>query len=1040
MIDRGLTLRAAASFRRSRPLRTGAAALAAALAATLLPGSLTPAAADPDGTVTLPPHDSAEEFGAIDVLASSRDGLVLSFRDAPSQPLKFRWIAADRSVRELPDDLPLGAYVDGYRLADSTFTTVNGAFAVRRYDLAAKSPASGDGTPLTSGYELGDVTTDGWLETAGSSGDREKFVVLRRPGRPDLTVAPTTDRHKVAYPVADGRDVYWAEPASSPTRIAMLDGATDAVRSVADGTSLIQKLWLTPAHVVWVDYRPTSDPNLSDYWWCKVDRTAPGTPACVASWNAANHRTAVVTDTSIFYQSWNGLDATFKRAPLAQPDATTPISRDGKPLVAREYFPMTIFGDGVALLPDPVDSIQYATQGESATQSLFDAPRRPATSGGLALSSGRLISADSREFFDGGVSWSTTDNGYPSWVRPVTRAASLSVGSESSYGPVVYRSTSGNGITLSGRRALVVTSSTTGQHGGCDFAMLDGSQHVWSYKASRCDGMALSGNFFAASDIYNPGVQELGGSRRLHLPCMTVANYALFGSRVAYVTADNVLMVRDLARPTGATNPRQIGTADCSSGSVSMWGKHLVHSNRFAYSTIYNLETGESRRGPDMLRHTVIDGAVVWQQTSGCPHKVLALDLTSAEASPVEIGDAACAPGQYAADDHLVAWQDAGSGSVKVAPLPFGQSTPHPPRLLGAVAPTVLAAKAPGGLAPWHVAFDVTKPLSSWRVDLRNVTGTVVKSFTGTAPLGGIRLDWDGRLGSRWAPGGKYTWTLTGTAADGEGTLRNLDGQAVPLTGTLTVKDAKARDLTSDGVADLLGRDGAGDVYRYNGKSPSGFVPRVKAAAGWGKHSIVTGAGDLTGDGRPDVVARDAAGDLWRYDGNGAGGFRTRVKVGAGWGKYTAVIGPGDLTGDGRADLLARDAAGTLWRYDGTGVGTLRARVQVGGGWDRFNAVAAVGDFTSDGRPDLVVRDAYGYLYRYDGTGTGTFKPRVRIGSSWQSYSQLTGLGDLDGDGQSDLLARDSAGTLWRYPGNGKGGFMPRVSLGTAFKSYNRLF
>lgn len=1037
MIDRGLTLRAAASFRRSRPLRTGAAALAAALAATLLPGSLTPAVADPDGTVTLPAHDSAESFGGLSVLAGGSAGiLAYTYPHLATEPV-YAWIEPDGARHVLPATIPHASYIDGYRMAGTVYTGANySTTEVRRYDVAAQAPAAGDRTLLTTGYSLADVTTDGWLETRTVS--LGYHLLLRRPGHEDLRIAPTADRDAVALPRTQGSTVLWAEPGMNPTAIKALDESDGSIVTIRAGDYLIEDLWAAPGLVAWVERRPAPDGHGRTPWFCHVDRAAAGEPTCLESQMASWANVVGLTDSHLFYET-PGTGA-ISTASIESPDAVTSVTSQGAPLVPAQYPASFQAGDGLAVLTNRKDSVQYVTSGQTVSTTLLDAPRLPATSGGLALSSGRLISADSREFVDGGVSWSTTDNGYPSWVRPVTRAASLSVGSESSYGPVVYRSTSGNGITLSGRRALVVTSSTTGQHGGCDFAMLDGSQHVWSYKASRCDGMALSGNFFAASDVYNPGVQELGGSRRLHLPCMTVANYALFGSRVAYVTADNVLMVRDLARPTGATNPRQIGTADCSSGSVSMWGKYLVHSNRFAYSTIYNLETGESRRGPDMLRHTVIDGAVVWQQTSGCPHKVLALDLTSAEASPVEIGDAACAPGQYAADDHLVAWQDAGSGSVKVAPLPFGQSTPHPPRLLGTVAPTVLAAKAPGGLAPWHVEFDVTKPLSSWRVDLRNVTGTVVKSFTGTAPLGGIRLDWDGRLGTRWAPGGKYTWTLTGTAADGEGTLRNLDGQAVPLTGTLTVKDAKARDLTSDGLADLLGRDGAGDVYRYNGKSPSGFVPRVKAAAGWGKYSIVTGAGDLTGDGRPDVVARDAAGDLWRYDGNGAGGFRTRVKVGAGWGKYTAVIGPGDLTGDGRADLLARDAAGTLWRYDGTGVGTLRARVQVGGGWDRFNAVAAVGDFTSDGRPDLVVRDAYGYLYRYDGTGTGTFKPRVRIGSSWQSYSQLTGLGDLDGDGQSDLLARDSAGTLWRYPGNGKGGFLPRVSLGTAFKSYNRLF
>lgn len=50
--------------------------------------------------------------------------------------------------------------------------------------------------------------------------------------------------------------------------------------------------------------------------------------------------------------------------------------------------------------------------------------------------------------------------------------------------------------------------------------------------------------------------------------------------------------------------------------------------------------------------------------------------------------------------------------------------------------------------------------------------------------------------------------------------------------------------------------------------------------------------GDLTSDGKADLVARDAAGDLWLYQGTGvpAKSFTARVKAGTGFGKYNLLF------------------------------------------------------------------------------------------------------------------------------------------------------
>jgi hypothetical protein len=148
-------------------------------------------------------------------------------------------------------------------------------------------------------------------------------------------------------------------------------------------------------------------------------------------------------------------------------------------------------------------------------------------------------------------------------------------------------------------------------------------------------------------------------------------------------------------------------------------------------------------------------------------------------------------------------------------------------------------------------------------------------------------------------------------------------------------------DLTGDKRADLLARKAStGDVYLFANDGAGKLKPGVKIASGWGVYTKVVGAGDLTGDGIGDVLARDRAGTLWRYDGTGTGALKGRVKVFSDWGaSYNAVVGVGDITGDGKADLVARDTAGNLWRQSGTGKGSFGARVRVGTGWQGYKGL-----------------------------------------------------------------------------------------------------
>ncbi|MGW1511442.1 N-acetylmuramoyl-L-alanine amidase [Streptomyces sp. NPDC002394] len=153
------------------------------------------------------------------------------------------------------------------------------------------------------------------------------------------------------------------------------------------------------------------------------------------------------------------------------------------------------------------------------------------------------------------------------------------------------------------------------------------------------------------------------------------------------------------------------------------------------------------------------------------------------------------------------------------------------------------------------------------------------------------------------------------------------------------------RDLTGDSKPDLIAREKSGVLWLYKGTGNPAvpFAPRVKIGTGWQIYNSIVSTGDLTSDGKADLIGRDSTGALWLYKGTGSATapYAARVKVGTGWQIYNSITGPSDLTGDGKVDFVARDASGALWLYKGTGSATApyAARVQVSPGWQSYNLI-----------------------------------------------------------------------------------------------------
>ncbi|MFF3121710.1 FG-GAP-like repeat-containing protein [Streptomyces sp. NPDC057908] len=98
-------------------------------------------------------------------------------------------------------------------------------------------------------------------------------------------------------------------------------------------------------------------------------------------------------------------------------------------------------------------------------------------------------------------------------------------------------------------------------------------------------------------------------------------------------------------------------------------------------------------------------------------------------------------------------------------------------------------------------------------------------------------------------------------------------------------------DLNGDGVGDLLAQDKSNKLWRYDGTGSGTFKARVKLADDWGSsYNVLVGTGDLNSDGKADLIARDTAGNLYRYYGTGKGTFSAGKKVNTGFNSYKALF------------------------------------------------------------------------------------------------------------------------------------------------------
>lgn len=234
-----------------------------------------------------------------------------------------------------------------------------------------------------------------------------------------------------------------------------------------------------------------------------------------------------------------------------------------------------------------------------------------------------------------------------------------------------------------------------------------------------------------------------------------------------------------------------------------------------------------------------------------------------------------------------------------------------------------------------------------------------------------------------------------------------LDGIVLRQAGAADWTFVAATDMTGDGVAELVWRQGSTGtcvVWVMNA-----FNTRVSARIlGGDKRLALESTGDFDGDGRQDLIWRDVASEqhwLWRMR---SAQPTSRTSLGIRAGLRIVPVDPSfDANGDGTSDILWRNLASgatTLWRMNGA---TLLSASVVGGAAN--GVVVGAADYDGDGKGDVLWRrPADGRVTQWL-MNDGRVRTATVIGGTLDT-TVISG-GDFNGDGMGD--------TVWRIASTG---------------------
>ena len=233
---------------------------------------------------------------------------------------------------------------------------------------------------------------------------------------------------------------------------------------------------------------------------------------------------------------------------------------------------------------------------------------------------------------------------------------------------------------------------------------------------------------------------------------------------------------------------------------------------------------------------------------------------------------------------------------------------------------------------------------------------------------------------------------------------QNLDPVELgTVTSVVSPRDLVAGDCDGDGHMDLAATlDGDGEVEVYFGDGAGGFAQRVSRTFGARLSRLLLV--DISDDGLADLVGVDGASRIWTSVAQSDRTFSTPLWVNAG--VQPLLLTAADLDGDEDLDFVIGNRNGeslTFLENRGTGALTLRlGNVDLGG----VPLQLAVSDLDEDGNPDVVVIfQSTGEVGVAFGGGDWTYGTPARYTGASQPRDVM--LSDFDFDLRDDVLTID---------------------------------
>jgi hypothetical protein len=299
-------------------------------------------------------------------------------------------------------------------------------------------------------------------------------------------------------------------------------------------------------------------------------------------------------------------------------------------------------------------------------------------------------------------------------------------------------------------------------------------------------------------------------------------------------------------------------------------------------------------------------------------------------------------------------------------------------------------------------------------------------------------------------------WTSEECAGAGNyGVFERLSFYSNAVQADLSRSPVTNLDFGSDGHADLMGRNSAGEIVEYTGSgllsASNGFATDGIGVIGngWQGFKKLFRVSNWRGDGTESVMATDSSGRLFLYPGDGECCFTgEKIQVGNGWNMFSDIMVVNNWLNDGLPDLLGRTPTGDLYLYESDQHGGWKnggIGVKVGTQWNQFNTVLTPGIWRGDGHQALIGRTSNGDLYLYESDGQGGWLNGgrgVKIGNGWGIFSIFMSPGDWNGDDQIDLIGITPTGLMRLYETDGKGNWLnpSGQQIGTGWNVYNTVF